>query len=84
MRSMDIGGYRHNFEGFNEKFTSIMSISNERTITLNSAHVNLVVDSPFSYLCLLLKISNLLVYRSCGYHLNSFKNSFNEPCKYGL
>ena len=42
MRSMDVGGYRHNYEGFYEKSSYQMSINKGRTTTTQSAHASLV------------------------------------------
>ena len=39
---MDVGGYRHNYEGFYEKTSLQMSISRERTTTTEGAHASLV------------------------------------------
>ena len=38
---MDVGGYRHNYEGFYEKTSYKMSINRERTIITQGAHVSL-------------------------------------------
>ena len=34
---MDVGGYRHNYEGFYEKFTDQMFINKERTTITRGA-----------------------------------------------
>ena len=39
---MDVGGYRHNYEGFDEKISFQMSINRERMTTIEGAHVSLV------------------------------------------
>ena len=39
---MDVGGYRHNYEGFYEKFTYQMFINNGRTTITHSAHASRV------------------------------------------
>ena len=42
IRFMDVGGYRHNYEGFYEKTSFQMSINRGRTITTEGAHASLV------------------------------------------
>ena len=42
IRSIDVGGYMHNYEGFYEKFTYQMSINREKKITTQGAHASLV------------------------------------------
>ena len=39
---MDVGGYRHNYEGFYEKTSYQMSINSGRMITTRGAHASLV------------------------------------------
>ena len=39
---MDVGEYRHNYEGFYEKETYQMSINRERITTTQGAHTSLV------------------------------------------
>ena len=39
---MDVGGYRHNYEGFYEKTSFQMSINKGRTTTTEGAHASLV------------------------------------------
>ena len=39
---MDVGGYRHNYEGFYEKTSYQMSINRGRTTTTKGAHASLV------------------------------------------
>ena len=39
---MDVGGYRHNYEGFYEKTLYQMSINRGRTTTTKGAHASLV------------------------------------------
>ena len=39
---MDVGGYRHNYEGFYKKTSYQMSINKERTTTTVGAHASLV------------------------------------------
>ena len=39
---MDVGGYRHNYEGFYEKTSFQMSINRGRTTTTKGAHASLV------------------------------------------
>ena len=41
-KSMDVGGYRHNYEGFYEKNAYQMSINRGRTTTTEDAHAILV------------------------------------------
>ena len=42
IRSIDIGGYRHNYEDFYEKTLYQMSINRGRTTTAEGAHARLV------------------------------------------
>ena len=42
IRFMDVGGYRHNYEGFHEKTSFLMSINRGRTTTTEGAHARLV------------------------------------------
>ena len=42
MRFMDVGGYRHNYEGFYEKTSYQMSINRGSTTTTKGAHASLV------------------------------------------
>ena len=51
---MDVGGYRHNYEGFYEKTSYQMSINRGRTTTTKGAHASLV-GIHLSSLCLLVK-----------------------------
>ena len=86
---MDVGGYRHNYEGFYEKTSYQMSINKGRTTTTQGAHASLV-----GILSILLFLSwcRALKRRSNhpetmwipleARHLNRFKNSFKETCKY--
>ena len=86
---MYIGRYRHNYEGFYEKTSDQMSINRGRTTTTKCAHESLV-----GILSILLFLSwwRPLKRRSNhpetvwipleARHLNSFKNSFKETCKY--
>ena len=86
---MNVDESKYNFEGFYENFTYLMFINKRIIITINSVHTNLVINSPLSSLSLLVKIieeevqsfkdRKILVDPR---HLNSFKNSFNEPYKY--
>ena len=39
---MDVGGYRHNYEGFYEKSSYQMSINRGRTTTTKGDHASLV------------------------------------------
>ena len=82
---MDVGGYKHNYEGFYEKSTYQMFINKGRTTIAQGAPVSLVrILFFFVFLCwlrALKKRSNhpeivwiLLEAR----YLNSFKNSFKE------
>ena len=41
MRYLDVGRYRHNYEGFNKKFTYQMSINKGRMITNQGVEANL-------------------------------------------
>ena len=86
---MDVGGYKHNYESIYEKTSYQMSINRERTTTTKGALASLVGILSFllilSWLKALKRRSNhpetvwiLLEAR----HLNSFKNSFKETCKY--
>ena len=86
---MDVGGYRHNYEGFYEKTSFQMSITRGRTTTTQGAHASLVGILSF---LLFLSWWRALKRRSNhpetvwipleARHLNSFKNSFKETCKY--
>ena len=42
IRFMDVGGYRHNYEGFYEKTSFQMFINRGRTTTTEGAHASLV------------------------------------------
>ena len=42
MKSMDVGGYRHNYEGFYKKFAYQMSINRGKTTTTEGFHACLV------------------------------------------
>ena len=42
IRSMDVGGYRHNYEGFYEKTSYQISINRGRMTTTQGAHASLV------------------------------------------
>ena len=42
IRFIDLGGYRHNYEGFYEKTSYQMSINRGRTTTTEGAHESLV------------------------------------------
>ena len=55
IRSMDAGGYRHNYESFCEKTLYQMSINRERTTTSQDAHASLVGILSFLLLSLLVK-----------------------------
>ena len=86
---MDVGRYRHNYEGFYENTLYQMSINREMTTTTEGTHASLV-----GILSILLFLSwwRALKRRSNhpetvwilleARHLNSFKNSFKETCKY--
>ena len=86
---MDVGGYRHNYEGFYEKTSFQMSINRGRTTTTEGAHASLVGILSF---LLFLSWWRGLKRRSNhpetvwipleARHLNSFKNSFKETYKY--
>ena len=52
---MDVGGYRHNYEGFYEKTSYQMSINNERTSTTKGAPWKPCGNSLHSSLSLLVK-----------------------------
>ena len=82
---MDVGGYRHNYEGFYEKSTCQMFKNRDKTTTTLGAHARLVRILSFilflSWLRALKRRSNhleivwiLLEDRD----LNSFKNSLKE------
>ena len=86
---MDVGGYRHNYEGFYEKTLYQISINRWRTTTTEGTHASLV-----GILSILLHLSwwRALKRRSNhpetvgipleARHLNSFKKSLKETCKY--
>ena len=40
--SMDVGGYRHNYEGFYKKISYQMSMNRGRTATTQGAHASVV------------------------------------------
>ena len=42
MRSMDVSRYRHNYEGFYEKFTNQMSINRGRMAATQAVHASIV------------------------------------------
>ena len=51
MRSMDVGGYRHNYEGFYEKTLHQMLINRGRMTTTLGSHASLVrIHSFFLFL----------------------------------
>ena len=52
---MDVGGYRHNYEGFYEKSSYQMSINRGRTTTTKGDHASLVGILSFFSLSLLVK-----------------------------
>ena len=86
---MDVGGYRHDYEGFYEKTLFQMSINRGRTTTNQGAHANLVGILSFllflSWWRALRRRSNHLETMWIpleARHLNSFKNSIKETCKY--
>ena len=87
IRSMDVGRYIHNYEGFYEKFTYQMCINKGRMITPKGAHASLV--GILSFLLSLSLSLSLLVKSFEGEiqpfgvsiplearHLNSFKKYF--------
>ena len=86
---MDVGRYRHNYEGFYEKTSYQMFINRGRTTTTEGAHASLVGILPFlpflSWWRALKKRSNnpeTVWIPLEARHANSFKNSFKEICKY--
>ena len=52
--SMNFGSFRHNFEGFVEKFTYPMCIYKGRTTTIQGAHVSLI-ETLFTSLYFIVK-----------------------------
>ena len=52
---MDVGRYRHNYEGFYKKTSFQMSINRGRTTTNKASHASLVGISLHSSLSLLVK-----------------------------
>ena len=78
---MDLGRYKHNYEGFYEKSTYQMSINMGRTITTQGAHASRVEILPFILFlsCRLKSRSNhpetVWIPLEARY-LNNFKNSF--------
>ena len=86
---MDVGGYRHNYDGFYGKTSYQMSINRGRMTTTKGAHASLV--EILSILLFLFR-GRALKRRSNhletvwipleAKHLNSFKNSFKETCEY--
>ena len=86
---MAVGGYRHYYEDFYEKTSFQMSINRERTTTTEGAHASLVRILSFllflSWLRALKRRSNHLETMWIpleARHLNIFKKSFKETCKY--
>ena len=86
---MDVGGYRHNYGCFYEKTSFQMSINRGRTTTTEGVHASLVGILSFllflSWLRGLKRRSNhpeTVWIPLEARHLNSFKNSFKETCKY--
>ena len=55
MRSIDVGGYKYNDEGFYEKFTYQMYINRERMIITQGAHACIVRIISFLLFSLLAK-----------------------------
>ena len=55
LRSMNVDGYRHNYEGFYDKSTYQKSINRERTTIIEGAHVSIMRILSFISLPLLLK-----------------------------
>ena len=52
IRFMDVGGYRHNYEGFYEKTSYQISINRGRMTTTEGAHASLVgILSILLFLC---------------------------------
>ena len=89
IRLMDISGYRHNYEGFYEKTSYQMSINRGRTTTTDGAHASLVgILSILLFLSCLRALNRRSNHPETVWiplearHLNSFKNSFKETCKY--
>ena len=86
---MDFSVYRHNYEGIFKETSYQMSINRGRTTTTEGAHESLVGILSF---LLFLSWWRALKRRSNhpktvwipleARHLNSFKNSFKETCKY--
>ena len=85
IRSINVGGYRHNYEGFYEKTLYQMSINRGRTTTNEGAHASLVRILSFllilSWCTALKRRSNHLETMWLpleARHLNSLKNSFKR------
>ena len=83
---MDVGRYRHNYEGFYEKTSYEISINRERTISTQGAHASLVRILTMQALVKSveeeIQPSGDRVDTLEARHLNSFKNSFKETYKY--
>ena len=47
IRSISVGGYKHNFEGFYKNFTYPIFINKERMTTTQGVHANLIETLPF-------------------------------------
>ena len=82
---MDVGGYIHNYEGFNEKTSYQMSINRERTTITQGTHASLVgILSFLRFLSSLRALKRRYHHPETLWilleakHLNSFKNSFKE------
>ena len=86
---MDVGGYRHNYEGLYEKTSYQMFINRGRTTTTEGAPASLVgILSILLFLSWCKALKRKTNHPETVWiplearHLNSFKNSFKEPCKY--
>ena len=83
---MDVGRYRHNYEGFYEKSTYQMSINRVRTTTTQGSHESLV--RILLFLSWQKDLKRRFNHREIVWillearHLNSFKNSFKGSFKY--
>ena len=83
---MDVGEYRHNYEGFCENFTCQTSIHMGTRTKSKSVRTNFLKNSLLSTLSLFLKSTKeeIQPFGHCvdkleARHVKSFKNSFNKP-----
>ena len=76
IRSMDVCGYRYNYEGFYKKFIHQMFINMGRMTTTQDAHKNLVGTLSILFSLLVKSFEEEIPSFGEARHFNSFKNSF--------